>query len=101
MNIKRLTEQIEKKEMNVEIAKSAWEDAEEHLLQRRREVSRLAGYLTKNSHIEVEKRSAELDQKEIDLALIPKTKNEKVYTVFRYPRNEHKLSCRLAWTVLP
>lgn len=100
MEVKRLTEQIEKKEMNVEIAKSAWEDAEEHLLQRRREVSRLAGYLTKTV-IEVEKRSAELDQKEIDLALIPKTKNEKVYTVFRYPLNEHKLSCRLAWTVLP
>lgn len=100
VEIDALDIKIEEKEMNIEIAKSAWEDSEERLLQRRREVSRLAGYLTKTV-IEVEKTSAELDQKEVDLALIPKTKSEKVYSVFRYPLNEHSLSCRITWTVFP
>ena len=99
-DIDLLDSKVEEKEMNTEIAKSAWEDSKEQLLQRRREVNRLAGYLTKTV-IEVEKASAELDQKEVDLALIPKTKNEKVYSVFRYPLNEHKLSCRVTWSVFP
>ena len=99
-DIDLLDSKIEETEMNVEIAKSAWEDSKEQLLQSRREVNRLAGYLTKTV-IEVEKASAELDQKEVDLALIPKTKNEKVYSVFRYPLNEHKLSCRVTWSVFP
>ena len=99
VEVTTLKKQLELKDMNVEIAKSAWEESVDRLQQRRREVNRLAGYLTKTV-IELEQTTAELDQKEVDLALIPKSKNEKVYSVFRYPFNEHKLTCSLTWTVV-